>query len=100
MRLFEAIRRNDEDLIEKIVQEVSLANSIDRRGTVPLMVVACSDHGSASIGALLLKRGALRNQTRMVTGESAIHLAAERVTVAFCQMLLKARKQANLLMLI
>ena len=104
LQLFEAIRRNDQDRVIEIVREAEMRregggsaciNDADRMGTVPLMVVASSDHGSVSAGAMLLRLGALHNKSSLVTGESSIHLAAQRGHCEFLSMLLKRRDKSG-----
>ena len=104
VHLFEAIRRNDQDLVLQIVRDAGMrrnggesacVNTADGMGTVPLMVVAASNHGSASTGALLLQKGALHNKSSLITGESSIHLAAQRGHCDFLSMLLKRRDKSG-----
>ena len=111
VQFFEAIRRNDQSKVLRMIEESKtrkgdinsensevgsyLVNTTDRMGTVPLMAVAASNHGSASMGKMLLRFGALHNKSNLITGESCIHLAAQRGHCRFLSMLLKRRDKSG-----
>ena len=88
--LFEAIRHDDQKLIERMIRENSIANASDRMGTVPLMVVAATT-GNASTGEMLMRFGARHNAAQNIVGESCIHIAARNGHASFLRMLLRKR---------